>query len=543
MAIGVPGGGLAVPKLNFEMLERGKQMEKPQSGESRKIIESPSFDAANPSSVSDILYLINSYHSTVLHPEILRTLDAARLSFVRGEIRAALSSVDAALDELDTSEPAYRDVIAFRLLVASMIGEGSERWVVESGEESDTPDSLKVVSLCVESDEHWHSGSLMRGLWLNRSAVDHSHDVPPIWRVYAGLLLAKKLSDIHISLQANRVIRELDGLIESSGLHVFGSLPEALRSVLHLQAGRFERATESAATAERISEETASAIGVKLALSVAATAQLARGEADRAAELLESFHAKTSRYALPDSIARAAFAEIALVAAREGPRAAADLIRAKWQLLSTDSACFIEDPSRPAWLVTVAQRAGDTALAERCFRAIERLANNNRGFTLLGIAADSARTALAGGTPELSSILDFGAYHQLGATSPNSPFKAQALAHLDSPSLPLPEPQPTDPGKPAQPPAARHDHADAPEGEAAAVAPQERSPISSLSLRETEIARFVGRGMTNQQVAKRLGLSPHTVNFHLRNIFRKLSISTRVKLGPLIAQADRRPDR
>ncbi|MFD4522978.1 LuxR C-terminal-related transcriptional regulator [Streptomyces sp. NPDC058470] len=534
-------GGLAVPKLNLEMLERGRLMEKPRSGESPKIVESLSFDASNPSSVSDILYLINSYHSTVLHPEILRTLDGARLSFVRGEIGAALSSVDKALEELDTSEPVYRDVIAFRLLVTSMIGKDSERRVAETGEESDTADSLKVVSLCVESDEHWHSGSLMRGLWLSRSAVEHSHDVPPIWRVYAGLLLAKKLSDMHISLQANRVIRDLDCLIEGSGLLVFGSLPEALRAVLHLQAGQFERATESAATAVRISEETASAIGVKLALSVAATAHLALGEADRAAELLESFHAKTSHYALPDSIARAAFAEIALVAAREGPRAAADLIRVNWQLLSTDSACLIEDPSRPAWLVTVAQRAGDTALAERCFRAIERLANNNPGFTLLGIAADSARTALAGGRPELSSILDFGAYQQLGATSPRSPSKAHALSHLDSPSQP-PVPQPSDPGHPAPPPVARHDHAKAPEAEAATVTPQEGSPISSLSHRETEIARFVSRGMTNQQVAKRLGLSPHTVNFHLRNIFRKLSISTRVKLGPLIAQVDRRQD-
>ncbi|MFD0381534.1 helix-turn-helix transcriptional regulator [Streptomyces stramineus] len=48
--------------------------------------------------------------------------------------------------------------------------------------------------------------------------------------------------------------------------------------------------------------------------------------------------------------------------------------------------------------------------------------------------------------------------------------------------------------------------------------------------------------MTNQQVAKQLDLSPHTVNFHLRNIFRKLSISTRVKLGPIIAQFDQPPD-
>ncbi|URN13519.1 helix-turn-helix transcriptional regulator [Streptomyces radiopugnans] len=38
-------------------------------------------------------------------------------------------------------------------------------------------------------------------------------------------------------------------------------------------------------------------------------------------------------------------------------------------------------------------------------------------------------------------------------------------------------------------------------------------------------------GLTNRQIARELELSPHTVNYHLRNVFRKLSITTRVKLG------------
>ncbi|MGW1602559.1 helix-turn-helix domain-containing protein [Streptomyces eurythermus] len=63
--------------------------------------------------------------------------------------------------------------------------------------------------------------------------------------------------------------------------------------------------------------------------------------------------------------------------------------------------------------------------------------------------------------------------------------------------------------------------------------------MTSLTDREREIARLVGQGMTNQQVALRLGLSPHTVSFHLRNVFRKFSISTRVKLSSIMAQAER----
>ena len=52
-----------------------------------------------------------------------------------------------------------------------------------------------------------------------------------------------------------------------------------------------------------------------------------------------------------------------------------------------------------------------------------------------------------------------------------------------------------------------------------------------LSEPEQDIAMLVGAGLTNRQVAKQLFLSPHTVNYHLRGIFRKLGINSRVELA------------
>ncbi|WP_433549231.1 helix-turn-helix transcriptional regulator [Streptomyces sp. CA-294286] len=493
--------------------------------------------------MSDILYLINSSGSDVLPFEILQTLDDARIAFLRGNIHDALAAVDQTLDTLDRSRPGYRDVIAFRLFMGSVIGADWKRWMAEAAEATHTEaDALTVAALCVESNEHWHSGRLLQGLSLNRIAVKHSRDLTPLWRVYAYMLFAKKLSDIHIPLHAHRVVRDLDTLIDSTGLHVFGSLPQALRSVLHLQAGRFDQAIEAASQAVRVSDEYNSAISVKLALSVAATAHLARGDRGRAVEALETFHAKVGHYALPDSLARAAFAETALAAEQEGPQAAAEQIRAKWHLLNTGSASFIEDPGRPAWLVDIARRAKDTALAERCLRAIERLADNNRGFTLLESAAQSARAASVGEKPELTSILGLRGGRPSGAAAPHRPSPLEALDPdlLDaSPPRAL---RPTEPEVPARPPAAADDSCRTAAAGTAAPASLQPKPIAPLSLRESEIARLVGQGMTNQQVARQLALSPHTVNFHLRNIFRKLSISTRVKLGPIVAQFDRPPD-
>jgi DNA-binding CsgD family transcriptional regulator len=52
------------------------------------------------------------------------------------------------------------------------------------------------------------------------------------------------------------------------------------------------------------------------------------------------------------------------------------------------------------------------------------------------------------------------------------------------------------------------------------------------SLTETEhaVAASVAEGLSNQEVANRMFLSRHTVDFHLRHIFRKLGIDSRVVL-------------
>jgi DNA-binding CsgD family transcriptional regulator len=53
---------------------------------------------------------------------------------------------------------------------------------------------------------------------------------------------------------------------------------------------------------------------------------------------------------------------------------------------------------------------------------------------------------------------------------------------------------------------------------------------ASFSDVEQAIARLVAEGMTNRQIATRVRLSPHTVNYHLRVLFRKLGIASRAEL-------------
>jgi DNA-binding CsgD family transcriptional regulator len=57
------------------------------------------------------------------------------------------------------------------------------------------------------------------------------------------------------------------------------------------------------------------------------------------------------------------------------------------------------------------------------------------------------------------------------------------------------------------------------------------STRAELTPQELQIARFVAEGHTNREVAAQLFLSPRTIAFHLRNVYRKLGISSRTALA------------
>ncbi|QEV64476.1 hypothetical protein CP982_05255 [Streptomyces spectabilis] len=74
-------------------------------------------------------------------------------------------------------------------------------------------------------------------------------------------------------------------------------------------------------------------------------------------------------------------------------------------------------------------------------------------------------------------------------------------------------------------------------GELRATGEQARSRASKatdqLTMQETHIARLVADGATSKEVAAKLFLSPRTVDAHLRNIFRKLGLTSRRQLRDL----------
>ena len=57
----------------------------------------------------------------------------------------------------------------------------------------------------------------------------------------------------------------------------------------------------------------------------------------------------------------------------------------------------------------------------------------------------------------------------------------------------------------------------------------EETPLDQLTSRELEVLGMLAEGLGNRQIADRLGLSDHTIKFHISSILDKLGASTRTE--------------
>jgi DNA-binding NarL/FixJ family response regulator len=62
---------------------------------------------------------------------------------------------------------------------------------------------------------------------------------------------------------------------------------------------------------------------------------------------------------------------------------------------------------------------------------------------------------------------------------------------------------------------------------------RDSSKVADLTAQELQVSRFVAQGLSNREVAGQLFLSPRTIDFHLRNVFTKLGVSSRAELARL----------
>jgi DNA-binding CsgD family transcriptional regulator len=328
------------------------------------------------------------------------------------------------------------------------------------------------------------------------------------------------------------------------------------RAQVALRRGRLGLAFESAAEAVRLADAGGSEARLRHPRLLLALTALAMDRLEEAERALVTARQEAAEYGSAWTLPHTSALQVALLVARGDPRVAGIdaepfALLLGWGLVPAASAGD-EGPLPPLLLalhppavpraVRIAIRGGEPELAISAARQVSEVARRNRGVAslvgcsmhALGLVEKSVerlhaattvlRTgprplALAAALEDLARALD-GSGDRDGAVA----------AHREALDLYA--------RAGARPDAARV------RGELRALGAHGRYRVApdgdgsgwdSLTRTELEVAALVAEGLSNRQVAERLFVSGSTIDTHVRHIYGKLGLNSRVELARLVA--------
>jgi DNA-binding CsgD family transcriptional regulator len=349
------------------------------------------------------------------------------------------------------------------------------------------------------------------------------------------------LTDVQRTAAARTVLASAGDV--SPGHLAWAAAPAVLSARAHLAAGRFREAAAGAEAGLAATGGLGPHLLMSSGLSVLAAATLRTGDVNAAQRFVRSADLPPAGSAYGQAALTLVTAQV--TEAREGAASLAgafgplceEVLRHRWTLIA--------DPAAAAWLVRTAHALGDRPSGESVVAAVEGLAAGNPAFPAARAAAAHARGLLDGSPGSLEQAVT-------GHTDP----WARASAAEDLAVLVGPASE-SDADSRRRAVAAFDAVLSAYEAmgasrDAARVRrrlrrlgvrrrhwSQTARPVSGwASLTDTEraVSELVAQGLTNRQVADQLFMSAHTVAFHLRHVFRKLNIGSRVELARLALQ-------
>jgi DNA-binding CsgD family transcriptional regulator len=398
-----------------------------------------------------------------------------------------------------------------------------------AGRDQTLPRALAALGLLT-----WREGLAADALALLRSAVQRGDRQPDAaGGSFGRLCLAWMLTAIGDLEEATQVIDVARDEISARSETLWSPGPAVAAARVHLAAGRLDDAVAHAREAIEVAGVVGASCFVSRARTVLAEVALMRGELSEAAAHLEDRH--PSRAWPPWRMSTQRMVGAKLTEAEDGPEKvlarAADL----YDDVAVDARILLDDPAGAAWLVRTALAAGDRERAGRVAAQADRLAALNGSIPAIVAASHHAR-GLYEADPEL--LQTAGATHRT--------IGAQVEAWEDAGAILLDAGDKSAAKAQLERAVVAYEQLGA-ERDAARVRSRLRAigvrwrhgrraerPVSgweSLTDTERAVAEHVADGLTNAQVAERMFLSRHTVDFNLRRIFRKLGIRSRVALA------------
>jgi len=282
------------------------------------------------------------------------------------------------------------------------------------------------------------------------------------------------------------------------------------------------------------------------AVPLLATVALRRGDLRAAERYAQRLPALGHHYGFGYVTDRARLVEAQVIEARQGPRAALATLADVLADLPEHRSVLLADPGNAPWLVRTALAAGDQALAERVESAISEISRGNPTFAVIRASAEYASgllhtdvTRLQHAAAELRDPWTRArAAEDLGVHLATAGRQDEAARALDEALREFTRLGAKRDGartrRLLRELGVRHRH----------WAADKRPAEGWESLTDTEqaTARLVAQGLTNQEAASQLFVSSHTVAFHLRQVFRKLGIRSRVELTRITLEEGRMDD-
>jgi DNA-binding CsgD family transcriptional regulator len=344
------------------------------------------------------------------------------------------------------------------------------------------------------------------------------------------LFLAACLQSMRLFDEAEAVMRQAQEEIDRTGQNVQTANLAFVRAYMRLSAGRLDDAAAEAQSGLETAGELGTYGFARLGDAVLAIIALMRGDLAAAERNIERYNVKATGNAIPWGWG--VWAMVRVAEAQHGPQRAADLLAAdtrmwRWFLLL--------EPDLAAWWTRVCLAADDPARAGRVVETITFLAETNPDYPVLAGAAAHAHGVLQGDAAALTDAMHrlggswagASAAEDLGVLLHEGTDHQAAIDHLDR--------------------ALKGYEAVGAVRDAARVRARLRGlgarrrhwkqaerPVTgwdSLTDTERSVALLVAQGLTNRQVAARMFISPHTVKFHLSQVFRKLQLGSRVELA------------
>ncbi|HEY3669405.1 MAG TPA: LuxR C-terminal-related transcriptional regulator [Acidimicrobiia bacterium] len=382
----------------------------------------------------------------------------------------------------------------------------------------------------------WDEGRVADALGFVRAAIQRGEsDAIATHRAHPRLALAGMLTALGNMDEADLAIDEAAEDVAVTRDTLWTPVPSVLRARLRLLTGQLDDAEAEATKSLDASEVLGTYLHVPLALATLADVALCRGDL-----LAATRHLAYGRdFAMPCAgfgSGNIAWTSARLREASDGSAGAIEQLHAVYDEIATHKRLLLE-PGASTWMVRTALAAHDRGRAEQVVIAAEQLSVDNQAFTEPAAAARHARGLF---DEDADAVREAGECHThpwLRATAADD---AGVLLARASDAY-----------------AAREQLEVAIAGYVLMGADRDAARIRSLlrelgvrrrhwhqvdrpvegwdSLTDTErrVAEIVAEGLTNRQTAERLFLSRHTVDFHLRHVFRKLGIGSRAELTRL----------